>query len=130
MNNAIDNSGLKDFCKSCNCDTFVPVVSYVYDVSDGEIVVQEGSTYPAGDGIDKITVTVTDIATGDMLQEQITVVGVAGAKTIDVSTLDGSAGFNITAVAVTDKRCTATLTTYDINSTVDSAGSLSHTNKS
>ena len=130
MNNAIDNSGLKDFCKSCNCDAFAPAITFTYDATAHTIVVKEASTYPSGDAIGKTTVTIIDIATGKTVQQQITALGVPGQKTFDVSTFSGTDGFNIIATAVTNKKCIATLGAYQIPAIANGTGSLSHINKS
>ncbi|MVT11380.1 hypothetical protein [Chitinophaga tropicalis] len=79
----------------------MPAVSYTYDPVEKEVVVTDGSTYAAGDGLKKVHVKVHDNF-GKEVRDTITVTGAPGAKTIDVSTLNASKGLNITATIITN----------------------------
>ncbi len=99
---AIDNSNLTGYCKAnCSITSFLPKVSYTYDPVEKEVVVQDGSTYGAGDGLKKVHIKVHDNF-GSEKRDTITVTGAGGAKTIDVSTLNASKGLNITASIITN----------------------------
>lgn len=99
---AIDNTNLVGYCKAnCSITSFLPSASYVYDAVEKEVVVQDGSTYGAGDGLKKVHIKVHD-QFGSEVRDTITVTGVGGAKTIDVSTLNTSKSLNITATIITN----------------------------
>lgn len=99
---AIDNSNLIGYCKvNCSITSFLPAVSYTYDPVAKEVVVQDGSTYGAGDGLKKVHIRVLDLF-GNEVRDTITATGAPGVKTIDVSSLNATKGLNITATIITN----------------------------
>lgn len=102
---AIDNSGLVGYCNTgCSIAGFTPVVTYTYDPAAaagvGQVVIQDGSTIPAGDTLKKVHVRVLDDF-GNEVRDTITVTGAPGAKTITLTGLDKSRGVKIMATVLT-----------------------------
>lgn len=124
---AIDNAGFLAADFGTGTDGFTPAISYAYDVNGESIAVQDDSTYPDGDGIAAINVTVADHS-GAKVYGQITVAGVGGAITVDVTTLDPYKGFDISCHITTDLRKKSVLSAYGVGSVTPIAGNLRYKN--
>jgi hypothetical protein len=119
---AIDNSNLTGYCYSkCSIASFVPKVSYTFDATDKEVVVQDASTYGSGDGLKKVHIKVHDQFGGEV-RDTITTTGSGGAKTISVATLNTSKPLNITATIITNADFRADGSAFSIQAAGDLAG--------
>lgn len=118
---AIDNSEVLNILENSGTGAFAPLVTYSYDAGDQEIVLTEASTFADGDGLSICHLYVTD-SQGKVAYDKITVA--AGTKTIDMSTLDVTMGFNVTAMIVTTKAYMGDLGRYGIGSVAAASGSL------
>lgn len=107
---AIDNSGLINFCHSCNVSGFVPAITFSMANSTKILTVTDATTYPAGDGANVVNLIVSD-KFGNVKTAQIT----ATSTTIDLSTgFNLTEGYTIQAMVASDNRLTADLTAYDV----------------
>lgn len=122
-NIVIDNAGFLAADYGTGTAGFTPAISFSYDSVGESISVQDDSTYPAGDGIAAINVTVADHS-GAKVHGQITVTGVGGAINLDVSGLDPYEGFSISAHITTDLRKKAVLSAYEVGSETPKSGNL------
>ncbi|MFA6060040.1 MAG: hypothetical protein WC756_17690 [Taibaiella sp.] len=101
---AIDNSGLVNYCRNCNCSNFTPSFTYVFDAAAKTVTVTNASTIAGPDGHKIAHVYVHD-KFGKQVYDHIDTVN--GNKVISTATLDASKPFNITVTAVTNGGCTA-----------------------
>ncbi|RYZ84158.1 MAG: hypothetical protein EOP04_18575 [Proteobacteria bacterium] len=128
---AIDNSGLKNFCHTCQVAGWAPAVTFSLANSTKILTLTDTSTYPSGDDRNVLNATITDrfgnVKTAQML----------GSDVDDAFTIDLSTGFNITegfviqVMIVSNNRLIADLTAYDVYryntaTTGTTAGSLGY----
>lgn len=119
---SIDNSGFQ-VCGNCDCPGFVPAVSWSYVASTKVLTVTDASTFPSGDGMGAINVTVSDGA-GHTKSGRIA--AAAGNVALDLSsgmTL-GPNGINISATVVTTHRCVGDLASFNIGIAANGSGTL------
>lgn len=114
---AIDNSGLLNLCHSCTNAGFVPSLSYTFDPVAKTVKVDNKSTYPTGDSLLVVNISVHD-RQGKQVDAQIK--STETSKTIDVSKLLISDKVNITATIVTKARVKQDLAIYDLGGTPNS----------
>lgn len=128
---AIDNSGLKTFCHSCQVAGFAPAVTFSLANSTKILTITDTSTYPSADDRNVLNVTVSD-RFGNVKTGQLPGSDVDDAFTIDLSTgFNLAEGFVIQAMLVSNQRLTADLTAYDVYkystaTTGTTAGSLGY----
>ncbi len=98
--NAFDNSNLKDGLHLAGTPvaSFVPAVSLA--ITGGDLVVTDGSTFPAGDSLKKAHVRVIDHL-GAELRDTITTTGGPGAKTIDLASINTSKPLVVLVTVIT-----------------------------
>lgn len=99
--NAFDNSGLKDKLQleGTPVASFTPSVTLA--IAAGDLVVTDGSTFPATDGLKKAHVRVIDHL-GKELRDTIVTTGAPGAKTIDLATLNTSKPVLVLVTVITN----------------------------
>lgn len=104
--NAIDNSNLKDYKGTEGTADFTPGVSYVYDATNAEVDVTDGSTFPSGVSLLRAHIYIHDKFGG---QVNGTIENPDGSdsaadrtSTIDVSELNRSKPLDIKATVVGD----------------------------
>lgn len=101
---AIDNSGLVNYCRSCNCSGFIPVLTYAYNAAAKTVTVTNASTVSSPDGWKIGRITVHD-QFGNTAYNHIDTV--SGNAVVNTATLDASKPYSITATLVTNGGCTA-----------------------
>jgi hypothetical protein len=117
---AIDNSGFLNVCHNCGGAGFTPGISYAFVAATKKLTVTNTSTFPAGDSLNVVNITVTD-RFGNSKTAQITTAPVV----VDlVVPFDVSLGFNIQATVVSNKRLLADLSAYDVASTIGAASGV------
>ena len=126
--NAISNFGFLNLFAVTTLNGFTPAVGYVYNAGAKTIAITDSSTYAAGDGLKIVHIHITD-AMGGVLYNKVTVTGGGGAVTIDTSTLNPLAGYNITCTVVTNNGALGDLSAYGVGATSPATGSLSYPNK-
>ena len=103
--NPIDNSNLVGMCNNnCTVVGFTPRLTFTYDGAN--VVMQDGSTFPAGDGLKKAFFTVHD-KFGNSKQSAVLLTGGGHAITLDVSALNASKGLDITSTVITNNNIVA-----------------------
>lgn len=108
---AIENSGLLNLSHSCINAGFVPSLGYTFDPTAKTVKIDNKSTYPAGDSLLVVNISVHD-RQGKQVDAQIN--STETSKTIDVSKLLLSDKVNITATIVTKARVKQDLAIYDL----------------
>ncbi|TWP28427.1 hypothetical protein ETU09_05750 [Apibacter muscae] len=113
---AIENKKMLNVCQVCDGIEFTPKLSYSFDVTTKKLTIIEGSTFPSGDSLQNVNVraTVEGIDRSGSIKKE------GESVEIDLSDLNTSRGFNITATIVSKNRQTANLAVYDAASIVDS----------
>lgn len=103
--NPIDNSSLVGMCNNnCSVAGFTPRLTFTYDGTN--VVLQDGSTFPSGDGLKKAFFTVHD-KYGKSKQSVVLLTGSGHAITLDVSALNANKGLDITATVITNNNIVA-----------------------
>ncbi len=121
---AIDNSGFLNVCHSCQTTGFVPACTYSFNTSTKVLTVVNTSTYPSGDSLNVVNITVSD-KFGNQKTVQINSESVSATETVALATgFNVSKGFNILATVVSTNRLSANLAVYDVNQLVTNSGSL------
>lgn len=120
--NAVNPGVLKDklFQKGCNCQGFIPNLTFTYNSTTGVVVVTDASTFPAGDAIKRINVLVHD-EFGKSVPGTITVAG-GNTGSISVTSLNRTRSLRITATVLTQKECVSDGSANNIQS----AGQLAY----
>lgn len=118
---SIDNTGFLAACGNCDCPGFIPALTYSYNAGTKALTITDASTFPAGNGIAKITVSATD-GKGNTKTGQISTA--AGNVVLDLSTglVIGAKGFNIRGQVVTALRCAGDLSAYNVPNVTATGG--------
>lgn len=111
---AIDNSGLKTFCHSCQVAGWAPAATFSLNTSTKVLTIVDTSTYPSGDDRSVLNLVCSDrfgnVKTSQML-------GTDSDDTFTLSLASGfdlSEGFVIQVTIVSNKGLIADLTAYDV----------------
>jgi len=123
--NAIQNTGLLNLFQAVSFAGFGPSVAY--SLSGTTLTVTDNTTYPGGDGLKILQITITD-REGATVYANTTTTGSGGAAAVSVSTLSAAGGFAVKATVVTNNGLLADLGVYGVGSTAPAAGNLQYAN--
>lgn len=106
--NTIDNTNLLNMCRDCGAVGFIPVLTYLYDAEARTVTIEDDSTYPAGDSLNKIKIRVHDDFGGEVRGHIDGSSGGDGYVTAPLVSFSGGGGSGATAHAViTDGKVTS-----------------------
>lgn len=114
---AIDNEKMLNVCRMCEGNGFTPKLTYSFNTTNKKLIITDGSIFPSGDSF----LIVNVIATVEGIDRTNCIKTARGSVEIDLSDLNTSNGFNITATIVSKGRQTANLAAYEVASKVGSA---------
>lgn len=124
---AIDNSAVLDlYYNSCSNGELEPAVDYAYDADGATLQVNDTSAYGAY-ARKRVNIYATDV-NGDTVTDSMSS-GVS-TKTLDVSSLDPSEGFNLRVTVVSSSGDIADLSAYKIGAISPATGNTKFTNMS
>lgn len=102
---AFSNDTIKDnLCGGCDCQGFVPSVTFVYNSGAKTLVATDATTFPAGTARMAVHISVYD-KHGNKALGTITAADGDDAITISLAELDASDGIDVLGTVVSDGGC-------------------------
>lgn len=117
---AIENEKILNVCHVCGYIDFTPKLTYSFDSTSNKLTVTDGSNFTSSDPFQIVNIRAT--VEGNVRCGSIDTLG--GSVEIDLSELNTSNGFNITASIVSKGRQIVDLAAYEVASKIGSANGV------